>query len=223
MLLHELDDPRLGGRGVILFSGGADSTLLARALGRRGRDLIALSIDYPGRPDVERDRAEGLSRRLGMEPVRLGLDFAWPAIQGAIGAQDEGWFPHRNIMFLGLALHVAEVKKADFITAGYAKSDGIFFSDATPEFLGRFVELAKLSRGRTALTHEIDLLMPFLDKDAFYWNERERDPDLTQLIAESWSCWRNEAEPCGTCAACRERAYCFGAEPPPGLVVTRKG
>ena len=142
----------------------------------------------------------------------MGLDVPWSPIRGAKGGLDEGWFPHRNLMFLSLALHVAEIRRAEFITAGYAKSDGIVFSDATPEFLGLFVEIAKLSSGRSAHTRGIDVLMPLVEKDEFYQAELTRDPALADLIAATWSCWRDTAEPCGTCAACRERAYYFRAE-----------
>ena len=124
---------------------------------------------------------------------------------------NEGWFPHRNVMFLGLALHLAEIKGAAFVAAGYARTDGIVFTDATPEFLELFATLARMSSGNKASKRQIDVLVPFFEKDEFFRAEAARFPDLPHLIAETWSCWRDAARPCGTCATCRERAYYFEA------------
>ena len=208
VFIDDLDSAKLGESGVLLYSGGADSTLLAHSLIRRGKRLIGLSIDYPGRPAAEIAIAErhcrtARSRRASDDRARPSL----APLRGETGGLNEGWFPHRNLMFLGIALHVAEIRGAHFIAAGYARTDGIIFSDATPGFLKLFNTIAAVSSGRRSADREIDILVPFLEKDAFFRSESKRFPDLPALIAETWSCWRDEARPCGVCAACRERAY----------------
>jgi 7-cyano-7-deazaguanine synthase len=212
VFVDDLDSPRLGRSGVLLYSGGADSTLLAHSLIRRGKALIALSVDYPGRPAAEIAIARRIGGRIGFaEHLTIGLELPWHALRGEAGGLNEGWFPHRNLMFLSMALHVAEIRHADFVAAGYARTDGIVFSDATPEFLQLFNRLAGMSSGSKSGGQAIDVLVPFLEKDEFFRAETERFPDLPALIAETWSCWRDEARPCGVCAACRERAYYFEA------------
>lgn len=207
VFIDDIDSSKLGGVGVLLFSGGADSTLLAHSLVRRGKRLIGLSIDYPGRPAAEIATARRMGERVGLaEHLTIDLGLPWHALRGETGGKNEGWFPHRNLMFLGLALHVAEVRGADFIAAGYARTDGIIFTDATPEFLERFAALAAMSSGSKAGGQPIDILVPFLEKDEFLWAETRRFPGLPALIAETWSCWRDTDQPCGVCAACLERA-----------------
>jgi 7-cyano-7-deazaguanine synthase len=206
----DLDSPELGQLGVLLYSGGFDSTLLAHSLIRRGKRLIGLSIDFPGRPAAEIDAARKLALRIGFaEHLSIGLDLPWRPVRGEVGGMNEGWFPHRNIMFLGLALHLAEVKGADFVAAGYARTDGIVFTDARPEFLQLFAELARMSSGNKSTSRQIDVVVPFFEKDAIYRAEAARFPDLPALISRTWSCWRDEKQPCGVCATCRERAYYF--------------
>jgi 7-cyano-7-deazaguanine synthase len=212
VFIDDLDSAELGESGVVLYSGGADSTLLAHSLIRRGKRLIGLSINYPGRPAAEIATAARIAARAGFfEHLTIGLDLPWRPVRGEFGGVNEGWFPHRNVMFLGIALHVAEIKGADFVTAGYARSDGIVFTDATPEFLQLFATVAAMSSGNKSARRRIDVLVPFLEKDEFFRAETARFPDLPALIAETWSCWRDEKRPCGTCQACRERAYYFEA------------
>ena len=113
MFIDDLDSAKLGDSGVLLYSGGTDSTLLAHALIRRGKRLIGLSIDYPGRPAAEIAIAGRIAGRLGLaEHLTIGLDLPWHPLRGETGGLNEGWFPHRNLMFLGLALHVAEIRGA---------------------------------------------------------------------------------------------------------------
>jgi len=212
VFIDDIDSPELGEFGILLYSGGFDSTLLAHSLIRRGKRLIALSIDFPGRPAAEIDAAGKVARRIGFaEHISMGLDLPWRAVRGEVGGMNEGWFPHRNVMFLGLALHLAEIKGANFVAAGYARTDGIVFSDATPEFLELFATLARMSSGNRAAKKPIDLLVPFFEKDEFFRAEAARFPELPALILETWSCWRDEKRPCGVCATCRERAYYFEA------------
>jgi 7-cyano-7-deazaguanine synthase len=212
VFIDDLDSGELGEFGLVLYSGGADSTLLAHSLTRRGKRLIGLSIDYPGRPAAEVATAARIAGRVGFsEHLTIGLGLPWRPLRGEVGGLNEGWFPHRNLMFLAIALHVAEIRGASFVAAGYARSDGIVFTDATPEFLQLFGTIAGMSSGNKSTQGQIDVLVPLLEKDEFYRAETERFPDLPALIAETWSCWRDERRPCGTCAACRERAYYFEA------------
>ncbi len=207
MFIDDIDSSALGEAGVLLFSGGADSTLLAHSLIRRGKRLTALSVAYPGRPAAEIETAARIAGRIGFaERLTIALDLPWRALRGEPGAMNEGWFPHRNLMFLAMALHVAEVRGASFVAAGYARRDGMVFSDATPEFMAMFGTVAARSSGNRATGREIDVLVPFLEKDEFMHAESRRFPDLPALIASTWSCWRDAGQPCGVCAACRERA-----------------
>jgi len=212
VFIDDLDSPAIGRAGVLLFSGGADSTLLAHALIQRGKAVTALSIDYPGRPAAETERADRIGRKIGFaDRVTIGLNLPWRAQKGEPGTLNEGWFPHRNLMFLSIARHVAEIRKLSFVSAGYARTDGIVFTDATPDFIRSFDALASLSSGQKTADGEVDFVVPFFEKDAFFESEARRFPALPALLAGTWSCWRDGPEPCGVCAACREREAYFPA------------
>jgi 7-cyano-7-deazaguanine synthase len=207
MFVTNLDDPDLGESGILLFSGGLDSTLLAQALVRRGKLITAISIDYVGRPDAEALAAKKLALEIGVqEHLTIALRYPWIAQQGADGTPTEGWFPHRNLIFFSIALHVAEIKQATFIAAGHTKSDSLTFSDASREFLDSLSNLAALSRGiADPKARTISLLAPLLDKEELFDAELSICPVLGKLLTMTWSCWRNHDSPCGSCAACLER------------------
>src|SRR5260370_27319419 len=94
LFIDDLDSAELGGSGVLLYSGGADSTLLAHSLIRRGKRLIALSVDYPGRPAAEIATAKRIAGRVGFtEHLTIGLDLPWHPLRGEARGKNEGWVP----------------------------------------------------------------------------------------------------------------------------------
>src|SRR5207249_10768735 len=69
-------------RGVLLFSGGLDSTLSAITLLNQGTDLIALTIDYPSRPRREAYAARQLAQRLPFSNfIQVNLDTGGPLMK----------------------------------------------------------------------------------------------------------------------------------------------
>ena len=59
-----------GKRGLVLFSGGIDSTITTLALAQRGNGLTALSINYVGRPNQEALTARHLANYLPFDDYR---------------------------------------------------------------------------------------------------------------------------------------------------------
>jgi len=87
-------------RGVLLFSGGLDSTLSAITLLNQGTDLIALTIDYPSRPRREDYAARQLAQRLPFSNfIQVNLDTGGPLMKcGRTHEAEGGWIPYRNLL-----------------------------------------------------------------------------------------------------------------------------
>lgn len=184
-------------RALVLFSGGADSTLaLAWAL-NRGYVVSTLEFDYPGRPKAEVRAAARITRHMGVrDRVRIRL----PLRLARARSTNDGYFPNRNLVFHSIAQAVAESRRADVVVAGHLNSDALRFPDAHPRFLRRIVALARSGRPNRRL---IRALLPLARMDS---QEKLRlGKRIDAPLATTWSCWRDHSSPCGRCEKCRER------------------
>ena len=91
-------------RGLLLFSGGIDSTLSALLL-KETTELVALTVTYPGRPEGEKLAASQLIGELRLdEHVDIALDI--PLTPISLG-RTLGWVPYRNLVIWSLAAYEA--------------------------------------------------------------------------------------------------------------------
>lgn len=191
-------------RGILLFSGGIDSTLAALILHAQGIELIALTINYPGRPQGEMTATRALRKEL---PFLMSLDVSldtggplakFPLRQGV----DKGWIPYRNLLFWGIAAHKAVMVDANFVAAGHDDDDGMTFSDASEAFFSGLGELLKLT-GSTNAKQAVEIELPIYT--ASLESLQEISAQHPKIMDITWSCWLDGAHPCLSCHACRER------------------
>ena len=197
-------------RGILLFSGGFDSTVAALILAGDQIDLIGLTIDYPGRPEGEKAAVKSLSTVL---PFSTLLKVSIEGTSSTIGSNHEatsmeGWIPYRNILFWTIAAQKAVLLKADFIAGGHdEEDDGKVFNDAGKEFFIKLKDILKFS-GNGNVDHSIDIVLPITsltkEKLRSIVNDRIKD-----LLFQTWSCWRKGEVPCQQCFACKERQKYF--------------
>ena len=192
-------------RGILLFSGGCDSTLSALILANSFVDLIGLTINYPGRPEGEKRAVKTLSQNLPF------CDFLEVSIDGQFLFTDstyestclEGWIPYRNILFWSIAAHQAVLLNANFIAAGHDdENDGKLFNDSTNEFFVKLREILRFSGN--SLNSSIEIILPIANSS----DDQLRsllDSENKELLLKTWSCWRNGKAPCEQCFACHER------------------
>jgi len=191
-------------RGILLFSGGIDSTLAALILHAQGVELIALTINYPGRPQGEISATKALEKELPfLMSVNVSLDTGGPLAKFPLRQSvDQGWIPYRNLLFWGIAAHKAVMVDANFVAAGHDDDDGVTFSDASEGFFSGLGELLKLT-GSTRAQQAVEIELPIYTARLEYL--QEISAQHREIMDITWSCWLDQAHPCLSCYACKER------------------
>jgi 7-cyano-7-deazaguanine synthase len=195
---------------------------------REGGPLVAVTFDYGQRHRVEIDRAGLIAERFGAEWLCVQLDASqWggsaltdSSIAVPLAGVDEEvipvtYVPARNLIFLSVAMGVAEARDADAVYLGVNALDYSGYPDCRPEFIESFRQTAALALKRGVEGRPVDIRTPLIDLTK---------ADIVRLGVEvgaplelTWSCYRGADRPCGECDACRLRAKGFaeaGVEDP---------
>ncbi|MBS0285490.1 7-cyano-7-deazaguanine synthase QueC [Sphingomonas sp. CL5.1] len=220
---------------VVLVSGGLDSMVSAALAREAGFRVLALSVDYNQRHQVELAAARRVARLLGAERhVVLPLDlraFGGSALTDDIAVPKDGvgegipvtYVPARNTIFLSLALGWAEASGARDIYVGVNALDYSGYPDCRPEFIAGFEALAELATkaGVEGAPFRIRAPLQMMTK-ADVVREGAR---LGLDMGVSWSCY--DPAPgglhCGLCDSCRLRHKGFeeaGVPDPTAYAVT---
>ncbi|MFW2851645.1 7-cyano-7-deazaguanine synthase QueC [Sphingomonas sp. TX0543] len=202
---------------VVLVSGGLDSMVSAALAAEAGFRVLALSVDYNQRHQVELAAARRIARLLGAERhVVLPLDlraFGGSALTDDIAVPKDGvgegipitYVPARNTIFLSLALGWAEASGARDIYVGVNALDYSGYPDCRPEFIAGFETLAELATKAGVEGAPFRILAPLqMMTKADIVREGAR---LGLDMGVSWSCY--DPAPgglhCGLCDSCRLR------------------
>ena len=205
---------------VVLLSGGLDSMVCAAIAREQGFSVIALTIDYNQRHRVELKAARRIAAQLAERHIVLPLDlraFGGSALTGDIDVPKAGvgtgipvtYVPARNMIFLGLALGLAEASGARDIFIGVNALDYSGYPDCRPEFIQQFEKLANLATkaGVEGDRFTIHAPLQHLSKA-----EIAREAERLGLDAGlSHSCYDPlpDGRHCGQCDACRLRSRGF--------------
>jgi 7-cyano-7-deazaguanine synthase len=185
-----------------------------------GGDVVALTFDYGQRHRVEVDRAQLVAERYGADWVHVRLDASqWggsaltdEALAVPTGGVDPDvipvtYVPARNLIFLSVAMGVAEARDADSVYLGVNALDYSGYPDCRPEFIESFARTAALALKRGVEGRPVEILTPLIDLTK---------ADIVRLGVEvgaplelTWSCYLGFDRPCGECDACRLRAKGF--------------
>ena len=187
--------------------------------------LVALTFDYGQRHRIELERAAAVADHFGADHLVVRLDAsAWggSALTDAsidvpdahdggdassVGGIPVTYVPARNLIFLSVAMGVAEARGVDAVTIGVNALDYSGYPDCRPEFISSFAATAALALKRGVEGNPIEVRTPLLDLTK---------ADIVRLgvslgapLELTWSCYRGDARPCGTCDACGLRAKGF--------------
>jgi len=211
---------------VVTLSGGLDSTVcmaVARTASAAGGRLVALTFDYGQRHRVELEHAAAVAGHFGAEHLVVGLDASqWGGsalTDTAIDVPDAcdaasspthipvTYVPARNLIFLSVAMAVAEARDADDVYLGVNALDYSGYPDCRPEFIEAFAAAAALALKRGVEGRPVAIRTPLVQL---------AKADVVRLGLEvgaplglTWSCYRGGQQPCGTCDSCVLRARGF--------------
>ncbi|MGF1500067.1 MAG: 7-cyano-7-deazaguanine synthase QueC [Elainellaceae cyanobacterium] len=204
-------------KAIVLLSGGLDSATSAAQAIADGYDLIALSFRYGQRHERELLASQRVAAHLGIrEHYVVDVNLAqWGGSSLTEASQEipsdgvkpdeipSTYVPGRNTVFIAIALSLAEAKGAEAIYLGINAVDYSGYPDCRPEYLEAYQHLATLSSRAGLAGHAPRLVAPLVsDSKADIVRRALR---LGVPIAETWSCYKGEAQPCGVCDSCRIR------------------
>ncbi len=193
--------------------------MVSAALAREaGYPLLALSIDYNQRHQIELAAARRVARALGAErhvvlPIDLSAFGGSALTDSAIDVPKDGvgdaipvtYVPARNTIFLSLALGWAEAAGARDLFLGVNALDYSGYPDCRPEFIAAFERLAELATkaGVEGAPFRFHAPLQHMTK-ADIVREGAR---LGLDMGLSWSCYDPApgAKHCGLCDSCRLR------------------
>jgi len=117
------------------------------------------------------------------------------------------YVPARNLIFLSLAMGIAEARDLDAVYVGVNALDYSGYPDCRPEFVASFASTAALALKRGVEGNPIEIRTPLVDLGK---------ADIVRLglsldapLRLTWSCYRGAHLPCGRCDSCALRAKGF--------------
>jgi 7-cyano-7-deazaguanine synthase len=215
-------------RGVVLLSGGLDSTTVLAIAVRDGYEVHALSFRYGQRHAVELEAARRVATHFGVQhhrvveidlrafggssltsnlPVPKNRDVSRPEDDGGIPST---YVPARNTIFLSFALAYAEVAGAADIFIGVNALDYSGYPDCRPEYVEAFERLANLAT-RTG----VEAGAPFRVHAPLLHLTKQGIVELGLSLGVDYSmttsCYdpADDGEACGLCDACQLRLRGF--------------
>lgn len=211
-------------KGVVLLSGGLDSTLCATmAVKDLGADnVIALTLLYGQKHEREVVAAKKVSAALGMQHKTLAIpgifegygsslidkdvpipEMTYEEMEKACGISPT-YIPYRNGVLLSCAAVLALKVHAGFIYFGAHAEDARSraYPDTTPEFIGSMANAIYIGT-----YHKVRLLTPLQ-----WYTKKEivsKSVELSSPYYLTWSCYASGKVHCGRCPTCISRRQAF--------------
>ena len=205
---------------VVVLSGGLDSTVCMGVAARSADRLVALTFDYGQRHRVELEHAVAVAAYYRAERLVVELDASqWggsaltDASVDVPDATEAGsgipvtYVPARNLIFLSVAMGVAEARDADHVYLGINALDYSGYPDCRPEFVASFATTAALATKRGVEGRPIEICTPLVDLTKA--GIVRLGLSVGAPLGLTWSCYRGGSRPCGTCDSCVLRAKGF--------------
>jgi 7-cyano-7-deazaguanine synthase len=204
-------------KGVVIMSGGLDSTTLLYWVINEGYEPYVLGFDYGQRHRKELRFAEKTCRKLKVSHKIVDLRSVGELLQGsaltseAVEVPEEHYthesqkatvVPNRNAIMLNIAVGYAISIGAEKVFYAAHYNDRAIYPDCRWEFVESQNITAKLANDAP-----IEIVAPFVHKTKA---EIVRlGAELGVPFRETWSCYKGGERPCGVCGTCRERIEAF--------------
>lgn len=199
--------------GVIIYSGGMDSTTLLYQ--RQAEIALAISFDYgSNHNDREFEYAKYHTEKLGIEHIRLDIKgimgyFNSGLLNGADAIPDGHYaddsmaktvVPFRNGIMLSIAAGVAESRNLSKLFIANHFGDSAQYPDCTSAFAFSMGEAV-----RSGTSNSVSIIAPYTSIS------KEDIAEIGNGLVEfekTWSCYKaNTKHHCGKCGTCVERIW----------------
>jgi 7-cyano-7-deazaguanine synthase len=217
-------------RAVVLLSGGLDSAVTLAVAQSQGLICHAISFDYGQRHRVELDAASRVAAQVGAIDHRvvsidlrsiggsaLTADIQVPKGGTGMGVIPVTYVPARNLVFLSIALGLAEVVGARDIFIGANAVDYSGYPDCRPAFIDSFERTANLATRDGVEGRPFRVRAPLIDLTKA--DIIRRGHELGVDLSLTTSCY--DPDPyglsCGRCDSCviRRRGFAEAKVPDP--------
>jgi len=215
----------MGQRGVVLLSGGLDSTTVLAMAREQGFEPYALSFRYGQRHTVELDSADRVARALGVARhvvvdidlrvfggSALTADIAVPKHESVDDLTEEiptTYVPARNTIFLSFALAYAETIGASDIFIGVNALDYSGYPDCRPEYVAAYETMANLATVAGVQGSRLTIHTPLIDMSKAQIIAAGLQLGVDYGLTSSCYDPATDGRPCGHCDSCLLRLRGF--------------
>jgi 7-cyano-7-deazaguanine synthase len=194
--------------GVLLASGGMDSTVLAYDLEKKGKNLILLFLDY-GQHCMEKEY-ETLKKvvpayyKKNIKTIKIGDIYKESNSRMIIEANlwvdnvvaEDLYLPYRNLLFLSIASAYAQSIGAKNVYSAFINSNHAQEIDCSMEFFTKLEALLEVYGS-------VKINMPY--REMSKTQVAMLGLTLKAPIAQTYSCQVNSQNPCGACPNCIDK------------------
>lgn len=194
--------------GLLMASGGMDSTVMAYWLKSQGKNILPLFFDY-GQHCMEneletlksvlpKEYKENL-RIINIKDIYSGTNSASvvePDLWKDDIVADDLYLPFRNMLFFSIAFTIAEINNIKYVYSAFIDSNLAKEVDCSSEFFNRLEHLLQLYK-------TVNIELPF--KDYSKKDVAQLGLKLNAPIMETFSCQANSKVHCGACPNCVDR------------------
>jgi 7-cyano-7-deazaguanine synthase len=198
---------------VVLLSGGVDSTVALDMAVGAAKEVTALSVDYGQRHSRELEAARQVALFYGVRHVEAKVDpvfFSGSALtsdrevpDGHAVSPDATYVPARNTVLLALAAAQAESIGAKNIVIGANADDQAAYPDCRRQYLEAFRDVLQFGT-----VNHVWVSAPLLSLTKWQISDYAKENNVPLWL--TYSCYRGEEQPCGSCGACvsNEGVFC---------------
>ncbi len=210
-------------KAIVLLSGGLDSTTALYLAKNQGFDeLYAITFLYGQKHDKELKSAQAVAKAVGVKEHKIvnlllnqwhGCSLTDPDMEvedGDTGRNNipDTYVPARNMVFLSVAASWADALDITDIFIGVSEVDYSGYVDCREEFIKAMEDAVNLGTvlGAEKKQH-ITIHAPFMHMTKA--EEVKLGKRLGVDFGLTWTCYRGNDKPCGTCDSCLLRAKAF--------------
>lgn len=200
--------------GLVILSGGLDSTVSLAALKDEIEIKLAITFDYGQKAKInEINSSAKISKFYGIKHKIIELPWLQEITNTALVNQNEDipepditkdttdamkavWVPNRNGVFLNIAASFCDSMDIDYIIFGANKEEAGTFPDNSKDFLG---EINKSLRYSTLKKTEVIAPLIELEKTDIVKLGKKLDIPFNLIM----SCYNSVGRHCGKCESCK--------------------